>query len=103
MRVLDERVIARFSHQHADARRWLENWLLAARTTAWANLQDVRRVFPAADGGVTVGSGARVTVFDVCGNRYRMVTNIVYTAQTVAILQIMTHGEYSMERWKRRY
>lgn len=103
VRVLNERVIAGFVRRHADARGWLECWLRVARDSSWASLADVRRAYPAADGGVRVSSGARVTVFDVCGNKYRLVTDVQYTIQTVTVLEAMTHAEYSKDRWKRRY
>ncbi len=103
MRVINEPVVARFIRKHADPRSWLENWLAVARSARWQTIQDVKQAYPAADGGVKVASGAKVTVFDVGGNKYRMVTDIVYAIGTVTILELMTHAEYSRDLWKRRY
>ncbi len=103
MRVLNEQTIERFARQHPDSREWLEQWLVVARDAHWHTIQDVKTAYPAADGGVRMPSGAKVTVFDVGGNKYRMITNVIYATETVVILELMTHGEYSKDRWKRRY
>jgi mRNA interferase HigB len=103
MRVLNEPLIEKFVKWHGDAREWLLNWLVVARAATWRSIEDVRLAYPAADGGVRVRSGATVTVFDVGGNKYRMITSIIYQTETVIILELMTHAQYSSDRWKRRY
>jgi mRNA interferase HigB len=72
-------------------------------TAQWHTIQDVKTAYPSADGGVRVKSGARVTVFDVGGNKYRMITDVIYATETVVVLELMTHSEYSSDRWKKRY
>jgi len=37
-------------------------------------------------------------VFDVGGNKYRVVTDVVFRSQTVFIKHVFTHGEYNL--WK---
>jgi mRNA interferase HigB len=103
MRVINEPAIARFIRKHGDSRSWLENWLVVARNARWQSIQDIKLAYAAADGGVRVGSGANVTVFDVCGNRYRLIADVAYPIQTITVLELMTHGEYSKDLWKRRY
>lgn len=39
-------------------------------------------------------------VFNIGGNRFRLVTRILYPSQKVFILRVMTHAEYDNERWK---
>ena len=103
MRIVNEPAVVRFIRKHADSREWLENWLAVARNASWQSIQDVKLAYPAADGGVKVASGARVTVFDVGGNKYRLIADVIYPIQTVTILELMTHGEYSKDLWKKRY
>jgi mRNA interferase HigB len=64
---------------------------------------DIRRTYPAADGGVRVASGGQVTVFNVSGNKYRLVVVVMFVGQTVVVLDVMTHAEYSRGQWKQRY
>lgn len=103
MTVFHERVIEKYCRRHADARQWLENWLAVARASTWRTIHDVRQAFPAADGGVKVYSGGTVTVFDVGGNKHRLIVAIVYASEGVFVLEIMTHAEYSKGLWKMRY
>jgi mRNA interferase HigB len=56
-------------------------------------------MFPHAD-AVRVASDHEVTVFNVGGNKFRLVTAIHYSAQRVYVLRLMTHAEYSRDSWK---
>jgi mRNA interferase HigB len=49
---------------------------------------------------VTVGSGNIVTVFNICGNKYRLIAAIHFNRQRVYVLQLLRHAEYSREFWK---
>jgi mRNA interferase HigB len=62
-------------------------------------MAEVRRAYPHAD-PVPVASGRSVVVFNIRGNRYRLVTAIHYNRQIVYTLRFMTHAEYSKDRWK---
>jgi Uncharacterized protein conserved in bacteria len=48
---------------------------------------------------VTVG-GKTYTVFNICGNRFRLITKIEYRYQTIYIKRVLTHAEYDREEWK---
>jgi mRNA interferase HigB len=54
----------------------------------------LRRTFPSAD---LVGS---CYVFNVNGNRYRVITKISFGAGVLTIREVPTHEEYDRERWK---
>jgi mRNA interferase HigB len=103
MRVLNEQRLQRFAGKHPDTRQWLGNWVRTAREADWRTIQDVKRCYPATDGGVKVQSGVTVTIFDVCGNRYRLISRVIYAIGTVIVLDILTHAEYTTGRWKRRH
>lgn len=103
MRIVNQQVIERFAGKHADSRAWLESWLRNAHQTIWRTIQDVKQTYPATDAGVKVKSGGSVTVFDVCGNRYRMIVSVVYLADTIIVHELMTHADYSKGRWKEKY
>ena len=73
-------------------------------STKWTNLMEVRKVYPSAD-GVPIGSGQSkmiVTIFNVRGNEYRLLTMIDYRRQQVSVVGVLTHAEYSKEHWKNR-
>lgn len=41
-----------------------------------------------------------MVVFNIRGNRYRLVTAIHYNRQVIYTLRFMTHADYSKDRWK---
>ena len=62
---------------------------------------DTRKTYPHAD-QVKVRSGRTVTVFNVSGNDFRLITAIHYDRQKVFVLDFLTHAEYSRQTWKNR-
>lgn len=51
-------------------------------------------MFPSADGV------ENLTVFDIGGNKYRLIALVDYEYQKVFIRAILTHAEYDKEGWK---
>ena len=47
--------------------------------------------------------GATVTVFNIKGGNYRLLSLINYSLQSVTVLEILTHPEYDKNLWKKRY
>ena len=72
----------------------MHRWHDAAKRAAWRNIIDVRREFPHAD---AVGP---VTVFNIRGNRYRLIVRIDYRWQVIFIKEVITHGKYDKGGWK---
>jgi mRNA interferase HigB len=99
VRIVSEKSIRTWAAKWPDAQPWLKSWLKAAERAEWTNLRDVRAAYPHAD-GVRVASGHAVTVFNVAGNKYRLVTSIHYNRGIVFTLLFLTHAEYSKDRWK---
>lgn len=99
MRVISRMALREFWDRHTDAESGLGDWYKTARQARWKNIVGVRRYAPNAD-AVKVGSGNTVTVFNIAGNKYRLVTAIHYNTGIVYILRVMTHAEYSKDRWK---
>jgi mRNA interferase HigB len=101
MWIVTKRRLREYGSQHPGVWGWLENWYNIACEATWKDLDDVRRTFPHAD-AVKVGSGRSATVFNVCGNKHRMITAIRYNTSKVFVLDLMPHAEYSRGRWKER-
>jgi mRNA interferase HigB len=88
-----------YAAQHADAASALSAWLNVAQHAQWRNLMEVRQTYAHAD-AVKLPSGRIVTVFNIKGNRYRLLTAIDYPMAVVNILGFLTHAEYAKEKWK---
>jgi mRNA interferase HigB len=99
MRVITRKRLREFAQRHSDAAEPLDKWYRLFSEAEWTSLQDLRRVYPHAD-AVTVESGSTVTVFNICGNKYRLVAAIHYNRQRVYVLRLLTHAEYSKGYWK---
>ena len=99
MRVITRKRLREFAQRCPDAAEPLRKWEHVFRAAEWESLQEVRRVYPHAD-AVTVTSGNTVTVFNIRGNKYRLITAIHYNRQRVYILRLLTHAEYSKGFWK---
>ena len=92
VRVIAKRTLRRFwegSRRHSDAKTALEDWHAQASKAEWSRPADVRAMYPDA----SILRGNRV-VFNVCGNKYRLVTQINYPYGVVYIRFIGTHAEY---------
>jgi mRNA interferase HigB len=100
MRLIDIKTLRRFWLKHRDAQIPLTRWILIAKEAEWFSIRDVRRVYPHAD-AVIVGSSKVATVFNIAGNKYRLVTAIHYNMQVVYLMMIMTHAEYSAGHWRK--
>jgi mRNA interferase HigB len=95
----------RASRKHAQVGRWLQEWRTVVLAAHWRNLLDVKRTYQTAE-GVVVGHGRTkrvVTVFNAGGNDFRLLTQIDYRQQLVQVGDVLTHGEYSKDKWKKRY
>lgn len=99
MRVISLERLREFWGRHGDAQRLLRHWFKTARKARWGSLQDVRRAYPQAD-GVTTPGGETLTVFNIGGNKVRLVTRIRYDYQLINVRAVLTHAEYDRGKWK---
>jgi mRNA interferase HigB len=72
----------------------LTAWYKTTKRANWQNLAQLKSVYPSAD---LVG---RYVVFNIGGNKYRLIARIVYRSQTVFVVAVMTHEKYDLGKWK---
>jgi mRNA interferase HigB len=101
MRIITETTVRGWARLYADAAPSLLGWLAVAKKSDWQTIADVRRTYPHAD-AVEVASEHRVTVFNIAGNKYRLITAMHYNTGIIYTLMFLTHAEYSKDRWKGR-
>ncbi len=94
MHVITRKRLLEFSEQHSDAFEPLDRWYRIVKLTNFDAFSDLRKAFPHAD---KVG---RLTVFNIGGNKFRLVTYIVYVKKRIYIRDILTHEEYDKGKWK---
>lgn len=76
--------------KYRDSELPLKVWFEKVRKTQWESPQDLKRHF----GDASVITDKRV-VFNIKGNKYRLVVDIEYSIQFVYIVWIGTHSEYN--------
>jgi mRNA interferase HigB len=89
MRVIALRSLLEFWARHPDAEQALKAWYAEAKHGTWMNTAGVKRKY----GTASIVDSQRV-VFNVCGNKYRLIAAINYDAGIVFIKFIGTHDEY---------
>ena len=91
MRVIAKRSLVRFWQEpgNEDARSPLESWHDEVAKASWRTPQDVKALF----GSATICASNRV-VFNIGGNKYRLVTEMQYRAGIVWVKFIGTHKRY---------
>jgi mRNA interferase HigB len=94
VRVISKAAITEFAGIHKDSLEPLMHWYLVAKRARWQSLVNVREDFRHAD------AVDLFTVFNIGGNKYRLVTVIKYRWQVIYVRHVLTHAEYSKERWK---
>jgi mRNA interferase HigB len=99
VRVIAKKMLQRFGRKHPDAQGPLLRWYNAVEDAEWADLSEVRAVFPHAD-QVRAASGRPVTIFNIGGNKYRLITAIHYNRQIVFVMRFYTHEQYDGVDWK---
>ena len=93
MRVFGEAILARFAKRHADSRGPLQRFLEIARSAQWRHFPAVKDTFRATDIGKTTGR----LIFDIGGNKYRLIASVDFAEQLLVIEQVLTHEDYERE------
>lgn len=90
MNVVALRTLHQFWSAHADAEQPLREWHKIAVKARWKSPQDIKNQF---GGNVDFVADNRV-VFDIKGNKYRLIAFIAYGAGAIFVKFIGTHAEY---------
>jgi len=94
VRVISRKAIRDFAKNHPDALQPLLRWADATERADWRNPADMRAMFNSAD------FVRELTVFDIGGNKYRLIAFVHYRRRFVYIKRILTHREYDKGAWK---
>jgi mRNA interferase HigB len=95
VRVISFRKLREFYEEHPAAKSSLRHWYTAAASAAWKSLADVRKSFASAD------VYGKLTIFNIGGNKYRLIASIHYNTARVYVRHVLTHAEYDAGKWKR--
>ena len=94
MHVITRKRLNEFAETHPETNTALANWYRNIKRNNFHSFAELRGVFPAAD---QVGN---LTVFNIGGNKVRLIAAIHYNRGKVYIRAVLTHEEYDEGRWK---
>jgi mRNA interferase HigB len=96
MRIISKKPLRDFWEIHPESRSILEGWLLKAKQMTPTSFTEVRQTFGSAD----YVDG--FIIFDVGGNKYRIVAVIHYDKQRLYVRKVMTHSECDRNDWRKK-
>ena len=94
MHLITRKTLRTFWQKYPDSRTALEKWSKIIEKNNFDSFAQLRATFPSAD---LVG---KLIVFNIGGNKYRMITAIHFNRRKVYIRHILTHAEYDTNNWK---
>ena len=95
--VIAQRTLRASWQKHPRAETPLRDWEKRMQKSSYRSFSELKAAFPNAD--YLKIAEAEVTIFNIAGNHYRLISSIKYETQTVFIKKLMTHAEY--DQWNR--
>ena len=94
MKLVSNKALREFAALHADAQQPLQDFRRKVEKGSYGNFAALRAVFPAVD---KVGDRY---VFNIGGNKFRLVAGIDFFRGTLWVKAVLTHGQYDKGAWK---
>lgn len=94
MKLISNKALREFALVHPDADAPLQAWRRLIERGSFQSFGQLRATFASAD---KVGDRY---VFNIGGNKYRLVATIAFVPQVVWVKAVMTHAEYDKGAWK---
>jgi len=94
MHVITRKRLNEFAALHPEFESALARWYKLVRRLNFDSFASLRQQFPSAD---RVG---KLTVFNVAGNRVRLIAAVHYNRGKIYIRAVLTHAEYDEGKWK---
>ena len=95
MHVITRKRINEFGGLYPDSKGPLSAWYAIVDKTAFKSFADLRKTFPSAD------MVEDKVVFNIGGNKYRLIAAIHFNRGKLYIRHILTHAVYDKEGWKK--
>ena len=94
MRIISEKRLREFWQKNSEAENAMREWIKTVKLADWNNFSEVRKTFNHSD---VFGN---CTLFDVGGNKYRIIAKVAYQIKVVFIRFVLTHKEYDEKKWQ---
>ena len=94
MHLITRKTLKTFWQKYPDSKTALERWAYIIEKNNFDNFEQLRATFPSAD------LVDKLTVFNIGGNKYRLIAAIHFNRHKVYIRYVLTHAEYDKNHWK---
>jgi len=98
VRIIRKLKLQSFWQSHQQARKLLEKWVQVVEEAEWRNWSQLKSTFRKAD--LVQAKTNTYVVFDIGGNKYRLVTIVNFRGQIVIVEVALTHRQYDKGKWK---
>lgn len=95
MRVVGRDIVQTFIHKYPDSKSSLNAWGQAIERNHFRHFNDLKQTFGSVD------YVKPYTVFNISGNKYRLIALLSYQTSTAMVEQILTHSEYDRAKWRK--
>ena len=96
MHIITRKRLNEFAGRHPTAKSGLTHWYRALKKNNPSDFVELLKVFAHAD------QVAGLTVFNIGGNKARLIAAIHYNRRKVYIHAVLTHAEYDTGKWKEK-
>ncbi|MGH9946649.1 MAG: type II toxin-antitoxin system HigB family toxin [Pyrinomonadaceae bacterium] len=94
MHIITRKRLNEFAAKFPVTNNALANWYSQMKRNNFASIEEIRKIFPSAD---KVG---KLTVFNIGGNKVRLIAAIHYNRKKIYIRAVLTHKEYDEDNWR---
>ncbi|MBK9925491.1 MAG: type II toxin-antitoxin system HigB family toxin [Anaerolineales bacterium] len=95
MHIISRKALIQFWEKYPDSKTSLSRWFKVVKTTEFHTFAELRDVFPSAD------KVQDWIVFNIGGNKYRLIVSVHFNRGKVYIRHVLTHAEYDRGDWKK--
>jgi mRNA interferase HigB len=92
--IISRKRLNEFAQAHPDSKASLVHWYGLMKRNNFSTFPDLRTTFASAD---QVG---KLTVFNIGGNKVRLIAAIHYNRRKVYVRSVLTHAEYDEQDWR---
>ena len=94
MHIITRKRLNEFADTHPETESSLSRWYQVVKKRNFNSFAELREFFPSAD---QVG---KLTVFNIGGNKIRLIAAIHYNRKRLYIRAVLTHEEYNQSKWR---
>ena len=96
MHIITRKRLIEFAKKHPDCSTALESWYRIVKHTDFNSFTELRQTFPSVD------KVDNLTVFNIEGNKIRLIAAIHYNTHCIYIRDVLTHKQYDRGSWRKK-